>query len=246
MKKQYEEITIKELIDIFLPKVWVIVLVAVIFAGVMGGYAQFIKDDTYTSTASFVMIKIPTQYGETVNNAAITTGLNAAEIEAMQSMIAMTEQVMETTDYLTTVKEQLVERNPSYESVSIAQLKNMLSIEVVGEATCFELSAVSTDPQLSYDVTDIVYHTFPQVIGDLFESISISIKVIDSPLKAKAPNGKGVLKNVVIGGFGGAILTMLVIFVITKLDVIIRSKEKIEAGFDIPVIGLIPKFDNEN
>ena len=247
MKEQHDEITIKELIDIFLPKVWVIALVAVIFAAILGGYSMFIKDDTYTSTSSFIMVKIPTQYDEDSNGAfAITTGLSASEISAMQSMIGMAEQIMETKDYLKTVKEGLVNVNPEYMSVSVQELRNMLSVKVVGEATVFDLSVISEDPELAYLVSDIVYHTFPNVIEEYFDSYSISIKVIDTPVKATSPNSKGTFRNAVIGGLAGVVLSMLVIFVISKLDIVIRSKEKIEQGYDIPVIGLIPRFEGDN
>lgn len=246
MKKQNEEITIKELIDIFLPKIWLIALIAVIFAAALGGYSKFMKDDTYTSTASFIMVKIPTKYDGNNGSTAVTTGLNASEIEAMQYMIGMAEQIMETNDYLSTVKAALVERDERYQSVSVNALKSMLSIKVVGEATCFDLSVVSTDPQLAYDVSEVVYQTFPAVIEEFYSSYSISIKLIDAPVKASSPNSKGVLKNAVIGGFGGGVLALLLVFVLAKLDVIVRSKEKIEQTFDIPIIGMIPRFESDN
>ena len=246
MKKQREEITIKELIDIFLPKIWIVALVAVVFAGLLGGYSMFIKDDTYTSKASFVMVKIPTQYNDSTGTTAVTTGLTASEIQAMQSMISMSEQVIQTYEYLSNVKAQLVARDARYECISVSQLKSMLSIEIVGEATCFDLSVISEDSQLSYDVSDIVYQTFPNVIEDVFDSYSVTIKMIDPPRKAASANGKGTFKNAVIGGVAGGVLSMLAIFVISKLDVVIRSKEKLENSFDIPVIGLIPRFEEEN
>ena len=246
MKKQHEEITIKELIDIFLPKIWIIAIVAIVFAGLLGAYSMFIKDDTFTSTASFIMVKIPTQYNENTGTTAVTTGLTASEIQAMQSMISMSEQVIETNDYLEKVKEKLVSRDARYEGVSINRLRDMLSIKVVGEATCFDLSVVSTDSQLSYDVSQIVYETFPSVIEDVFDSYSVTIKIIDPPRKAVSPNSKGVFKNAVIGGFAGAILAVIVVFIISKLDVVIRSKDKVEKSFDIPIIGIIPRFEDDN
>ena len=246
MKKQNEEITIKELIDIFLPKIWLIALITIVFAGALGGYSMFMKDDTYTSTASFIMVKIPTKYDGNSGSTAVTTGLNASEIEAMQYMIGMAEQIMETNDYLTTVKTALVERDARYQSVSVNALKSMLSIKVVGDATCFDLSVLSTDPQLSYDVSEVVYQTFPAVIEKYYSSYSISIKLIDTPVKATSANSKGVLKNAVIGGFGGGVLALLLVFVVAKLDVIVRSKEKIEQSLDIPIIGLIPRFESDN
>ena len=59
MNKQREETTLKDLADIFIPKVWFIVLVAVIFAGAFGGYSMFFKQNTYTSTAIYMIGKIP-------------------------------------------------------------------------------------------------------------------------------------------------------------------------------------------
>ena len=246
MKEHNDEITIKELLDIFLPKLWVIVLVAIIFGGVMGVYSMFIKEDTYKSTASFIMVKTPTQYGTTSGSTAITTGLNAAEIDAMQSMISMTEQIMETNQYLSNVKEALVAKNPEYQSLSITAMKKLLSIKVVGEATVFNLSATTTNPALSYDIIDVVYHTLPDVIGNYYEEYSISIKVIDPPVKEIGRNARGTVKNTLIGGFAGGVLAALVVFVVAKLDFVIRSKEKIEQAFDIPVIGVIPRFEGED
>lgn len=245
MKERNEEITIKELIEIFLPKVWVIVLVAVLFAGMLGGYSYFLKDDTYTSTASFIMVKTPTQYNQETGTTAITTGLSASEIDAMQSMISMTEQIMETNQYLTSVRDELILRDARYESVTLDYLRKVLSIKVVGEATVFDLSAITTDPQLSYDISDIVYHTFPDVIKDKFDSYSITIKIIDPPLKANTANSKGVIKNAIIGGLAGAVLSMLIVFVVAKLDIVIRTKEKLEQSFNIPVIGVIPSFETD-
>ena len=48
MKKHNDEITLKDIFDIFLPKIWLIALVAVIFAAMLGGYTLFVKEDTYT------------------------------------------------------------------------------------------------------------------------------------------------------------------------------------------------------
>lgn len=246
MKEHNDEITIKELFEIFIPKMWIIALIAMIFAGTMGVYSMFIKEDTYTSTASFIMVKTPTQYGTTSGSTAITTGLSASEIDAMQSMIAMTEQIMKTNQYLSTVKEALVARNPEYEKLSVSYLAKLLSAKVVGEATVFDLSATTKDPALSYDIMDVVYHTLPGVIGDYYEEYSISIKVIDPPVKDISRNARGTVRNTLIGGFAGGVLAALVVFVVAKLDFVIRTKEKLEQSFDIPVIGVIPRFEGEN
>ena len=157
MRKQREEITIKYLLDIFLPKLWIIATVSIMFGILFGGYSFFIKDNQYTSAASFVMVKVPTRYSDEDVTTAVTTGLNQNEIMAMQNMIGMSEQIMKTTAFATTIKENLVARNARYESVSLNAIKSMLSIHLVGDGTFFNLTATSTDAQLAFDVAEIVY-----------------------------------------------------------------------------------------
>ena len=238
-----DEITLKSLIDIFLPKLWFIALLAILLAGVFGFYSSFIEDDTYTSTAKFIMVKVPTKYGEGTTGAAQNTGINANEIAAMQSLIEMAEQVMKTDDFLLSVKEELVKRDENYSELSVDSLKNMLSISLDGEGTVFDLKCVSASSKVSFDVTEVVYLTLPDVIRDVFDSYAIMIKDIQTPVEAQAPNPKNTVRNTVIGFLAGAMLGVVVVFVISRLDIAIRTKEKIEANFDIPVIGVIPYMD---
>ena len=245
MKNNKGEITIQDLVNIFLPKIWIIVAAAVIFAGALGGYTFLFKDYTYTSKSTFVMVKTPTQYGTDDGNNAITTGLNSSEITAMQSMITMSEQILKTNDFLDLVKEELVSRNPSYSSVSIKELKDMLSIKIEGEVTVFYVSSVSEDANLAYEVADIVHDKLPQKLEEVFSSLSVEIKDIDLPRMATSPNSKGTVKNAIIGFAAGAILSMLVIFIISTLDVYVRSKEMLEDNFEFPIIGVIPHLENE-
>ncbi len=245
MKNKKGEISIQDLVNIFLPKMWVIVAAAIIFAALLGGYTFLFVDHTYTSKSTFVMVKTPTQYGTEDGNNAITTGLNSSEITAMQSMITMSEQIMKTNDFLDTVKSELVTRNPSYSSVSVKRLREMLSIEIDGEVTVFYVSSISEDPDLAYEVADIVHDKLPEKLEEVFSSLSVKIKDIDLPRVATSPNSKGTVRNAIIGFAGGAIVSMLIIFVISMLDVYVRTKEMLEENFEFPVIGVIPHLENE-
>lgn len=238
-----DEITIKGLVDIFLPKLWIIVLLGVIFAGAFGFYSKVVKDDTYTSTAKFIMVKVPTRYNDEVTGAAQNTGINANEILAMQELIKMAEQVMETDDFLITVREGLIERDSKYSSLKVEDLRGMLSIKLDGEGTVFDLKCVSNSSKVSFDITEVVYLTLPAVIKDVFDSYAIIIKDIQTPTEAKLPNPKNTARNTIIGLLAGALIGFVAVFVVSKLDVAIRSKEKIESNFDIPVIGVIPYMD---
>lgn len=238
-----DEITIKSLFEIFLPKLWLIVLLGVVFAGAFGFYSKFVKSDTYTSTAKFIMVKVPTKYNDEVTNAAQNTGINANEITAMQSLIEMAEQVMKTDDFLYKVRDELVKRDQKYSSFSPKVLRSMLSISLDGEGTVFDVKCISDSSKVSFDVTEVVYLTLPDVIKDVFSSYAIIIKDIQTPAEAESANSKNTMRNTVIGFIGGALLGFVAVFVVSKLDVAIRTREKIESNFDIPVIGVIPYLD---
>lgn len=242
MKKQTDEISIGDLMDVFIPKLWLIVIVGILFGAALGLRSMFLVTDTYTTTAQMVMNKIPTVYSEEVTNSPHSTGINANEIAAMQSLINMSEDLMHTNDFLSKVKEKLVEKNSSYSSVNISTLKSMLSISIVGEETIFTIKSVSTDKQLGYDAVGVVFDLLPGVIIDTFSSYAIQIKPVDA---AGEPvhNSKNVVRNTAVGFIGGALLSMAIIFIIFKLDVMVRSKERLEECFDIPVIGVIPHLE---
>ena len=247
-KKQNDEITLKGLFDIFLPKIWLIIIIAVIFGGAVGGYSMFLKTDTYTAAGTLVMNKIPTKYSDDTTASAVTTGLNANEIEAIQALIGMSNDLMKTREFVASIKEALVQRDERYVTITPEQIKSMLSIKVVGAATCFEISATSADSKLAYDVVDIVYNSLPGLVEDVFDSYSISIKNIDMPIEPTSPNSKNTVRNAIVAAVAGALLAAIIVFIISRTDVVVRSREKLEQTFDIPILGVIPKieFDSKN
>ena len=242
MKKNSDEISIGDLVDVFLPKLWLIVIVGILLGGFLGVKTMFFEADTYTTTGKLLMNKVPTKYSEGVSNSPQSTGINANEIEAMQRLISMSEEIMKADDFIFKVKNKLAEMDSGYADVSNEQLKRMLSIETVGEETVFAIKTVSTDPKLGFYVAEIVYEMLPDDIIATFDTYAIDIKEIETPTKAKL-NGKSVVKDAAIGFIGGALLTMAIIFIVFKLDVMIRSKERLEDNFDIPVIGVIPRLE---
>ena len=57
MRKRNEDFSLKELVNIFLPKLWLIMAISLVFGAVMAIYSKYIKDDTYTSTTKIHVIK---------------------------------------------------------------------------------------------------------------------------------------------------------------------------------------------
>ena len=58
-------------------------------------------------------------------------------------------------------------------------------------------------------------------------------------------NSKNVTRNTFIGFMGGSFLAMIVVFLFAQFDIYVHDKKKLEETFDLPIIGLIPRYDVE-
>ena len=70
----------------------------------------------------------------------------------------------------------------------------------------------------------------------------VTVKILQIAKAPSSPNSRNVLFNTMIGIAVGAVLSMALIFVMDMFDVIIHDKKKIEDTFDVPILGVIPRF----
>lgn len=246
MKSKNDEITIKSLAEIFIPKIWIILLVSFVLGAALAGYSQFIQKDKYTSTGKFNINKIPFSNAESEN-----TGLNAGEIEAMQGMIANMKEIINTLDFCEAVVQKINsgeyndEVDYAYQlPVSIApkELLGMITVTLSGsETTCYYIDVTCGDAKLSH----LIALAAGDYLCEVFMNMKYAIEItrIGTPRLPSAPDSKNVVRNTIIGFAAGLVVSMVVVFLLSKFDVIIRSREKIEENFDYPILGVIPKME---
>lgn len=246
MKSKNDEITIKSLAEIFIPKIWIILLVSFILGAALAGYSQFIQKDKYTSTGKFNINKIPFSNAESEN-----TGLNSGEIEAMQGMIANMKEIINTLDFCEAVVEKINsgeyndEVDYDYQlpiSIAPKELLGMITVTLSGsETTCYYIDVTCGDAKLSHLIALAAGDHLCEVFMNM--KYAIEITRIGTPRLPSAPDSKNVVRNTIIGFAAGLVVSMVVVFLLSKFDVIIRSREKIEENFDYPILGVIPKME---
>ncbi len=236
MKKQDTELSIKDIFNIFVPKLWLIAIVAVACAAAFGIFTAT-RADTYTSTSTFLMVKIPM-----TNSDSTTTGLNSGEIDAMQSIINSTEHILSSRTFCNSICDMI----EGYDKIDEDDIRNMLSMSLMDDTTNFAVTIRTTDAELSKAVADAVYKLFPEILKQKFGRYAIAIDTIDPPELAKKADDKGTLRNALIGFLAGVFLSAIVVFAWVKFDVIIRGREKIEESCNVPILGVIPKFEIDN
>ncbi len=235
MKKRNEEISVRDLVDIFLPKIWIILLVAVVLSLLLGAYSMFLKPDTYTSSAEFIISRDGAEQG------------NLADIDYFTTVVGIVKKVFLGTDYLETLVDEIKAEYTTvgWDFLSAKYLRSAISINANDNST-FTISVTTTSNKISHYIALVVYE---QIKSDAFlESLpstftSIDIHPFESPRLATSKNSKSVFTNVLIGFLVGLVGSMVVIYVVDLFDVVIRDRKKLEDSFEIPVLGVIPRYD---
>ena len=74
----------------------------------------------------------------------------------------------------------------------------------------------------------------------IFGEKASKVVPLGEPEMPTRANGRGTVRNALIGGIAGLVLALLGIWLFSVIDTTVRDKKKIEDNFDIPVLGVIP------
>lgn len=242
MRKRNDEFSLKELINIFLPKLWLILIVALIFGSAMAVYSAILKDDTYTSTTR---IHVTKEMGYGYDYAV-------SDVDFATSYLETYKMVLTIPDFLNNVLAHLEDNHASYEQydgeyeelgwdkLTPDRIRGFISSN--SQQDIITISVTTADPILSRALADSIAYVFTQ--GDIlaYPEDVVTVKILQIAKAPSSPNSRNVMLNTMIGVAIGTVLSMAVIFIMDMFDVIIHDKKKIEDTFDIPILGVIPRF----
>ena len=232
MIKKTKETTFKDIVEIFLPKLWLMLLIGVVLAAAVSVYSIVIKEDTYTSS-SVVYV-----YNERTNSTTTSTN----DLQAAEQMVSVYNIAIKSDKFL-----KLVIGNGSLAKyqLSPAAIKNMIKISQVNETAVFQISVTSTNPEIAYAVAVAVtsgIETYIQGESGLVKNALLS-SVLEDPSIPTAPNNKGTVSKALVAFVVAFIVTAVIVWAYSFFDVVIRSTKKIEDNLDIPVLGVIPRHE---
>lgn len=240
MKKQNDEVNIKDLINLFLPKLWIILVCGVILAIILGGYSMFIKRDTYTSKATIMVSKTN------------STSVNSSDIDLSAKVIDSIEVVIFSRKFQKIICND-INNNKNYLdkgwNVTPSYLSSAIKISPIDNTSTFNLSATTTDETLSYVIAQSVANHIMGETSVLDQFLPgpygvIDMRTLDDP-RVGSLNDKGTLSNALIGFLVGAVVSMVVIYLVAMFDVVIHDKKKLEDNFEYPILGVIPRYEVE-
>ena len=129
------------------------------------------------------------------------------------------------------------------ESVTASDLRNAITMSSVNQTEVLQISAGTTDPELSAQICNTMAELAPEVLQRVVKAGSV--ETIGTAQPATSPSSPNVRLNALIGAVGGLLLSAIICLLVSFLDTRIQGEEDLKEVIDLPVLGEIPSFDSK-
>lgn len=226
--KSESDISIVDIINMMLTFWWFIVILAVLVGGATYTYFKISSVPQYKSTARMYINTEGQQSSTDVNANAITGAAN---------LLPTYIDVIKSKTFLTTVSDDLDNR------YSVEKIDSMLTLEAVTDTNIIKIEVVNEDSHVAYLVCSSIVNNASNEIARVFGGGST--KLTEYPEEAKTAEPLHTGRNAAIGFLVGAVVAMLIIFLVNLFDTRVKSKDELVARYNLPVLGEIPSLEVE-
>ena len=210
-------------IELFLSKLWLILILSVLGSAVSFGSTYYFVDPTYTATVTLYMNNYSGGSSESITYADLN-----ASTKLVDTYIA----IIKSESILKSVIDK------AGADCSASQLSSMISASSVSDTEVFKIKVVDTDPQEAADLANAIADITPAKVTEIIEGGSV--KVVNRASVPTSRTGPSYKKAAMRGAGAGCILAVLIIIILELLDNRIQSEDDL-SRFDLPVLGSIPE-----
>lgn len=241
--KKMTEIDLKRLCLNLLRHAWLILLVSILVACMLYGYARFFVPKKY---AAEVRMYVNNTYG------AGTEGFSSSQMTAAQSLAKTYMTVLDSYNVLEEVARVAEEEYDASKSYSVAQLRTMINTSSIDETEVFRVVVVSNNKQDAMKIANAINDVLPKEINRLVNGENAAadgskaaplVSLQSAEYRGKVePSEK---KYATMGFFLGAILLSALVTAIDAMDTTINSEEFLTDVYeDIPLLAVVPDAEN--
>lgn len=227
--KQMEEqvISISEIFEA-LKKRWILIVSITLVATLISGVLSFfvIKPTYETSTKVFI--------GKEESN---VEGYNTNDIQMYQKLLQTYAETIKTNEVI----EAAIKNTNT--NLTVEEVKKSLTVTPISDTQILQIKYQNKNPQVAKKILGNITDEFIILAKELVPNGNVRvIEAVQLPENPVAPNKK---MNIAIAFLLGLMVSVGVVFLLEYLDNTFKSKENLEKELDIPVIGLIPSFEEE-
>ncbi len=218
------EIDILPIFKQLLSKLWLIVIVGLVFAGIAFGATKVLIKPTYRS--SF------TAYVNNKHTQGSTESLTQSDLTAAKQLVSTYTRIIRSNTILTAAAETV------HFDYSFSQLQKMVTAEIQGDTEIISVHVTSQDPETAYIFANAIVKTAPKYMTEIVEGSSM--KIIDYPMYSDKRYKPNYFNYALLGFAFGALLVIIKVLVDYFKDDKISDEFELERRFDLPMLGVIP------
>ena len=228
-----EELDLKELLNLFWSKIFQIILIVIITAGIGIIYTFGFTTPKYSSTTTLLLSGSEQSSNGDTKNAITTTDVT------LNSKLVST--------YSDIVKSNTVIRRVISNlgiDVSEDNLRKNVSVKNKEDTDIINITVTNENAAYSAKIANEIAKVFIQEIQNRYHINNIDI--LDEAEVESTPSNIHHSKDIVIFAFGGLVIAIMYILVANMLDTTVKTPEDVEKGVGLPVLVSIPLLENFN
>ena len=216
-----------ELLGVFIKKIWLVIILTLLGAGIAFGYSFFFIKPLYKSSALMY-----------VNNSDISVGntsftISSAQLSAAKSLVDTYSVILESRSVINDVI-RLSGVNYTYE-----QMASMVEAKAIDNTEVFKITVTSTDPKEAEMLANMYANVLPEKITNIVNGSDV--KVVDYAVVASHRSSPSYTKNTAIGALLGFVLAAAIIVISYLRDDIIHTEDYLTTTYpNIPLLTVVP------
>lgn len=225
-----EELDLKEIFSLFWNKKLQVILIVMVFLIIGVVYTLGLVKPVYTTSTTLVLAKIDNQKNQNGEDTITTSDLTLnSKLVSTYSELVKSKKVLR--KVISNLGIKLEEE----------QLRKNISVSSVKETELIEIKVNNSDAAVA---TRIANETAKVFIENVSEMYNISnVHVVDEAEVPEHPSNIHHVRDVVIFGFGGLVISIIYVLLSNMLDTTVKSAEDVEKILDVPVLASVPMYD---
>jgi capsular polysaccharide biosynthesis protein len=223
-----DELDLRDILLIIQKRIWIILTLTILAALFVGTISAFFLDEIYASSTTLIVSK--QKENSNINDLQLNDINLSRNLVDTYSVIIKSDRVLEKV---------LKEVNLA---LPIAELRSKIDVKSENNTEIIRITIEDTNSEIARDIANSVARVFMNEVTTLLRMDNV--QVIDLAKASPSPVKPNVKMNTLIAAMIGLMAGIGIAFLLEMLDNTIKTQEDVQKYMDIPVIGIIPSFDD--